>query len=307
VVRPVERRAVTRWMHEAYRVSLRKACRASGTAMSSMQYRPIRPDQTPLRERIKEIATTRVSYGYRRVQVLLRREGWKVNAKRTYRLYREEGLCLRLKRPKRRRSAARRQETVAATGANQLWAMDFMSDALSSGRRFRVLNVMDMLSREALAVEVDSSLPLTRVIQTLETIALERGYPMRISLDNEPELRRRALDRWAHERSVVLDFIQPGKPTQNPFIKSFNGKMRNEWLNAHWWRTIEEARQGNEEFRRIYNTVRPHRALGKKTPAEFAAATRSQLTPQAVGTYRARIWGTVMRLGSSGSNPRISE
>ena len=162
--------------------------------------------------------------------------------------------------------------------------MDFMHDVLSTGRRYRIFNVLDVHGREGLLSESDTSLPSRRVVDLLDEIALERGYPERIVCDNGPEFRSRVFDAWAYTHGITIDFIQPGKPTQNPFVESFNGKMRNEWINAHWWRTIDEARQGNEEFRGIYNTVRPHRSLGGKTPEEFAAAGRSQLKPQAVGT-----------------------
>ena len=222
-------------MQEAYRVSLRKACRASGTATSSMLYRPIRPDQTPLRQRIKEIATTRVSYGYRRVQVLLRREGWKVNPKRTYRLYREEGLCLRLKRPKRRRSAARRQETIAASRINQLWAMDFMSDALADGRRLRVLTVLDTFTRECVALEVGGTFGGADVARVLTRAGVHRGVPAAIQVDNGTEFTSKVFDHWAYMNKVKLDFSRPGKPTDNAFIESFNAQVRRECLSQHYF------------------------------------------------------------------------
>lgn len=272
MVRPVERRAVTRWMVEAYRVSLRKACRASGTAMSSMQYRPVRPDQYPLRQRIKEIATTRVSYGYRRVQVLLRREGWKVNAKRTYRLYREEGLCLRLKRPKRRRSAARRQESVVATGANQLWAMDFMSDALADGRRLRVLTVLDTFTRECVALEVSGTFGGADVARALTRAGVQRGLPIGIHVDNGTEFTSKVFDHWAYANQVRLDFSRPGKPTDNAFIESFNAQVRRECLSQHYFSTLIDARLVLDAWRDDYNNRRPHGSLGQRTPAEYRAA-----------------------------------
>lgn len=258
-------------MHEAYRVSLRKACRASGTAMSSMQYRPIRPDQTPLRQRIKEIATTRVSYGYRRIQVLLRREGWNVNAKRTYRLYREEGLCLRLKRPKRRRSAVRREEAITATRSNQLWAMDFMSDALGDGRKLRVLTVLDTFTRECVALEVGGSFRGADVARVLTRAGVQRGLPTAIHVDNGTEFTSRLFDQWAYANHVKLDFSRPGKPTDNAFIESFNAQVRRECLSQHYFSSVIDARVELDAWREEYNNRRPHGSLGQRTPAEYRA------------------------------------
>lgn len=238
-------------------------------SISSQRYRILRPAQTELRERICALAQERVRWGYRRLHLLLKREGIAVNHKRIYRLYRDEGLAVR--RRKRKRVAVVRKSMPAPARLNDCWAMDFMSDALSSGRKYRVLNVVDTLSREALISEVDTSLPATRVIQALEEIAIERGYPARITCDNGPEFRSVALDAWAYEHHVTLAFIEPGKPVQNAVCESFNGRMRDECLNSHWWRTIAEARQGIEEFRRDYNEARPHSALNNLTPAEFAA------------------------------------
>ena len=280
MVRPVERRAVTRWMHEAYRVSLRKACRASGTAMSSMLYRPVRPDQSPLRQRIKEIATNRVSYGYRRVQVLLRREGWKVNAKRTYRLYREEGLCLRSKRPKRRRSASRRQETVTTSGTNQLWAMDFMSDALADGRKVRVLTVIDTFTRECVALEVGGTFGGAEVARVLTRAGVQRGLPVAIHVDNGTEFTSKVFDHWAYANKVRLDFSRPGKPTDNAFIESFNAQARRECLSQHYFTSIIDARVVLDAWRDEYNNRRPHGSLGQKTPAEYRAGGEGAEVPE---------------------------
>ena len=230
----------------------------------------LRPAQAELRERLCALAHERVRWGYRRLHLLLKREGVTANRKRIYRLYRDEGLAVR--RRKRKRVAVVRKEMPAPERLNDCWAMDFMSDALSSGRKYRVLNVVDTLSREALVSEVDTSLPAIRVIRALEEIALERGYPARITCDNGPEFRSVALDAWAYEHRVTLAFIEPGKPVQNAVCESFNGRMRDECLNSHWWRTIDEARQGIEEYRRDYNEARPHSALKNLTPAEFAAA-----------------------------------
>jgi len=276
VVGPAERRVVTRWMRESYRVSLRKACRASGTARSSMLYRSVRPDQAPLKARIREIATTRVSYGYRRVHVLLRREGWRVNVKRTYRLYREEGLGLRRKRPRRRRSAARRQEIVRATGPNQLWAMDFMHDTLANGRTLRVLTVIDTFTRECVALDVEPKFKGADVARVLTRAAVERGLPAAIHVDNGTEFTSRAFDHWAYLNRVKLEFSRPGKPTDNAFIESFNAQVRRECLTQHYFLSIIEARVELDRWRDEYNNRRPHGSLGQRTPAEYRSEVESK-------------------------------
>jgi putative transposase len=244
-------------------------------ALSSQRYGSRRPRQEDLRVRLRELAYERVRWGYRRLYVLLRREGHCVNRKRVYRLYRDEGLAVR--RRKRKRVAVARQPMATPTKRNEAWAIDFMSDVLSTGRRYRILNVVDLLTREGLASEVETSLPAARVIQTLEEIALERGYPARITLDNGPEFRSQVFDTWAYERGVALDFIQPGKPIQNAVLESFNGRMRDELLNLHWWRTVDEARSAVAEYRADHNQVRPHSALGYRTPAEFAESYAASL------------------------------
>ena len=249
-----------------------------GAPLSSQRYRSRRAPQEALRQRLRELALIRLRWGYRRLYRVLTREGLRVNVKRVYRLYREEGLAVR--RRKRKRVAVARQPMLVPTRLNECWAMDFMSDVLSSGRRYRVFNVVDVLSREALAAEVDTSLPAARVIRALEEIAIMRGYPTRITLDNGPEFRGMALDTWAYEHGVVLDFIQPGKPIQNSVVESYNGRMRDELLNLHWWRTIAEAREAIDAYRQDFNEVRPHSGLGHKTPSEFARHYAVNSNPQ---------------------------
>ena len=216
----------------------------------------------------------RIRWGYRRLNTLLVRDGIVLNLKCVYRLYREEGLAVR--RRKRKRVAVARQPMPTPSQLNECWAMDFMSDALIGGRRFRILNVIDVLSREALANEVDSGLSARRVIAVLEIIAIERGcYPTRIIVDNGPEFRSAALDAWAYEHGVTLEFIQPGKPIQNALIESYNGRMRDELLNTCWWRTVEEAREAITAYRIDYNQVRPHGSLDQRTPEEFAKTLKA--------------------------------
>jgi putative transposase len=221
-----------------------------------------------LRERLHELAEARPRWGYRRLHVLLRREGIPINRKRTYRLYREERLMVR--RRKRKRVIVVRRPMEVPTRVNERWSMDYMSDSFVSGRRYRILNVVDDCSHEDLASEVDTSLPAVRVIRVLEELEIERGLPKRIVLDNGSEFRSQTLDEWAYRRGVQLAFIEPGKPVQNAFVESFNGKMRDECLNQHWTRDVAEARSVIGAYREDYNEVRPHSSLGQKTPNEFA-------------------------------------
>ena len=229
-----------------------------------------------MRQRLRELAAERKRFGYRRLHALLRREKdpvgeprWVVNHKRVYRLYREEGLAMRRRKRKRFRAEARGL-LPRPTRVNQVWTMDFTQDALSSGRKFRTLNLMDGCTREAPAIEVDTSLPGVRVVRVLERLKQERGVPEAIQVDNGPEFISRALDQWAFANGVRLHFIDPGKPTQNGFIESFNGKFRDECLNQNWFVDLADARRIIEAWRVDYNTVRPHSSLGYRTPDEFA-------------------------------------
>lgn len=246
----------------------RWACRLVRAPRSSQRYRSRRPVDGALRERLHELAEQRPRWGYRRLHVLLRREGVPINLKRTYRLYREERLMVR--RRKRKRVIVVRRPMEVPTRVNERWSMDFMSDSFINGRRYRILNVVDDCSHEAVASEVDTSLPATRVIRALEELELERGLPKRIVLDNGSEFRSQALDEWAYRHDVHLAFIEPGKPVQNAFAESFNGRMRDECLNQHWTRDVAEARSVIGAYREDYNEVRPHSSLGQRTPSEFA-------------------------------------
>ena len=262
-------------------LSERRACVLTGLGRSSYRYRHPRPDEGGLRKRLKELAAERRRWGYRRLTVLLRREGQTVNAKRIYRLYREEGLGVR-RRKRKRIGVVERQPLTTPEGTNQRWSMDFVSDALSDGRKFRSLNIVDDYNRECVAAEVDTSIPGARVVRVLERLRQLRGLPQGLVTDNGPEFAGRALDVWAHEQSVKLHFIEPGKPVQNAFIESFNGKMRDECLNEHWFVSLTEARQRIEIWRQDYNEVRPHSSLGNRTPQEFTgggAALRSPTAP----------------------------
>jgi putative transposase len=260
------RRAAVRAAQDAG-LSERRACALAQLNRATARYRIRRAPQESLRTRLRELAAVRLRWGYRRLHLLLRREGYQVNHKRVYRLYRDEGLAVR--RRHRKRVAQRRVPLVAPDRLNAHWGADFMHDALISGRRFRCLNVVDAFNREGLASEVETSLPAARVVQVLDEIALERGYPQRMTVDNGPEFRSRALDMWAYAHGVELVFIDAGKPAQNAIVESFNGRMRDECLNLHWFRTVDEAWATIRAYREDYNVVRPHSALGYRTPLEF--------------------------------------
>jgi putative transposase len=223
-----------------------------------------------LHERLRELAAERRRFGYRRLAVLLRREGWAANWKRVYRVYRQEHLQVG-KRPRKRVVSQQRLPLALPGGPNERWSMDFMTDSLATGRRFRVLNVVDDFTRECLRIEVDTSLGGERVGRVLEELRWLRGGPQVIVVDHGPEFTSQALDRWAYRRGVKLHFIDPGKPEQNAYVESFNGKFRDECLNEHWFANLREAREKIEDWRQDYNRRRPHSALGYRTPEEFAA------------------------------------
>lgn len=222
-----------------------------------------------LRERLRALAAERRRYGYRRLWVLLRREQFVVNHKRVYRLYREEGLLVR-RRKRKRMCGKSRVPLATAVQPKERWAMDFVADTLANGRRIRVLTVVDTFTRECLATEVDTSLPGMRVARVLDRLGSTEGLPARITVDNGPEFAGRTLDAWAYQHGVQLDFIAPGKPVQNAHIESFNGRLRDECLNEHWFSTLVEAQATIEAWRLDYNRLRPHSALHNQTPEEFA-------------------------------------
>jgi putative transposase len=233
---------------------------------ASYRYKPRRRGQANLEKRIKEICETRVRYGYRRVQVLLRREGVQVNHKRTYRIYRELGLQLRAKTPKRRVRAKLREDRCPAVAPNQTWAMDFVHDQLALGRKIRVLTVVDIFSKFSPATDPRFSYRAEDVVATLERVCAKTGYPSTIRVDQGSEFVSRDLDLWAYAHGVILDFSRPGKPTDNAFIEAFNSKLRAECLNAHWFMSLEDARQKLEDWRRYYNEDRPHSGIGQIPP-----------------------------------------
>jgi putative transposase len=260
---------MVQWVREHYSVSERHACRLVGIGRSTLRYCDHqRTDESLLRLRLRELAAARPRFGYRRLQVLLRREGVIVHHKRVERLYREEGLAVR--RRKRKRVARDGRGRAAMPGRpNQQWGIDFVSDTLAWGRRIRLFTVVDVFTREALAIAVDTSLPGGRVVRVRERLVLERGAPDEIVLDNGPELAGKALDHWAYECGVWLRFIEPGKPIQNAFVESFQGRLRDECLDRHWFLGLVDARHTVEVWRQDYNRARPHSALGYRSPEEF--------------------------------------
>lgn len=259
-------------VRERFGLSWRRACRLVGLWRSTWQYQAHRPAEGALRDRLRELAEQRRRFGAPRLYVLLRREGWVVNHKRVERLYRAEGLALRRKRH-RKRAAGVRVTLPPPTRPNERWAMDFLHDRLATTRSFRVLTMVDEYSRESPAMVADTSLPGARVVEVLERLAETHGLPQTITIDNGPEFAGSAVDAWAYRRGIQLHFIDPGKPVQNAYAESFNGRFRDECLNEHWFPTLDEARRLIEAWRQDYNTVRPHSSLGNLTPAEFVRST----------------------------------
>ncbi len=245
-----------------------------GIRRSSFYYAATLPDDGDLRAAIHEVAKQRRRWGCPRIVERLRRDGWKDNHKRIERVYQEEKLQVR-RRNRKRISHGDREPLMVPKGLNELWAMDFVSDSMSGGRKLKVLTIVDCFSRECVGLVVDTSIGGVRVARTLEEIGARRGYPKQIMSDNGPEFTGSALDAWAYSRDVKLHFIEPGKPMQNGYIESFNGKFRDECLNDHWFLDLPDARQIIEDWRRDYNAERPHSALGQMTPGEFASKNAS--------------------------------
>jgi putative transposase len=273
VVTAAGRRKVVTWAKEAVGLSERRACRFFGVSRSTVQYRSVRPADRELRGRLKELAEERRRWGYRMLHVLLEREGHELNHKRVYRLYREEGLQIRRRR-RRKRSARPRRVMNVPEAANERWSMDFVHDQLASGRRLRCFTVVDDFTRESVVIDVAYSIPSERVAAVLDRVGMLRGLPASIVCDNGPEFTSRALDQWAYERGIELSFIRPGKPVENAFIESFNGTLREECLNEHWFLSLREAKREIEAWRVDYNEVRPHSSLANLTPSEFAEKQR---------------------------------
>ena len=252
-----------------------RACGLVDISRSLYRYRSRRSNSGPLRARIEEIAAVKRRYGYRRVYLRLRREGWQVNRKRVYRIYRDAGLAVR-RRKRKRIGLFERKPLPKPTRANVSWSMDFVADGLIGGRRLRCLTIVDDCTRECLAIEVDTSITGLRVQAVLDRLADTRGLPKSITVDNGPEFDGQVLDKWSYRTGVRLSFIRPGRPNENAYIESFNGKFRDECLNEHWFLSMAHARSVIETWRIEYNTERPHSSLGNRTPEEFASSQTTQ-------------------------------
>jgi len=239
-------------------------------AHSTLYYQSCKEDDRPLRMRLKDLAYARPRYGYRRLAILLQREGWLVNHKRVHRIYKEEGLMVRTKRRKKR-AAESRLKPLPATRVGERWSIDFMSDQLADGRRFRILTGVDQHSRECICLELGQNISSQKVTEALDRAMLTYGKPEMITMDNGPEFTSNHFDQWAYQRGIQLHFINPGRPVENGIIESFNGRLRDECLNANWFLTFAEAKQTIEEWRFEYNEIRPHSSLGTNAPAEYVA------------------------------------
>lgn len=283
MVTPAARREAVAHLEIAYEVSERRACSALGADRTSVRYRSRRPDDATARVRLRELASIRRRFGYRRLHILLRREGIVMNHKKLRRLYREERLQMR-RRGGRKRALGTRTPMALPQGPNQRWSLDFLSDAMTDGRRFRVLAIVDDFTRECLVLVADTSLPGLRVARELDTVIAIRGRPGTIVSDNGTELTSMAILRWSQERQIAWHYIAPGKPQQNAFIESFNGRLRDELLNETLFSSLAHAREALSFWKDDYNTIRPHSGLGNLTPSAYAY--RSAPDTQRDGTLR---------------------
>ena len=267
-------------MREQTAISERRACRLVGLSRTVLHYEPLpQADNVQLQQRMVELAAERRRFGYRRLHALLRREGVEANHKRVFRLYQEADLSVRRRR-KRQRVAVERESLQVPQRPNEVWSMDFVMDMLTNGRRLKCLTVVDDFTKELIDLVVDHSISGIYVARALDQAAQFRGYPRAIRTDQGPEFTCKALDQWAYQHGVQLKLIQPGKPTQNAFIESFNGKFRDECLNDHWFTSLPQARAIIATWRRDYNECRPHSTLNYLTPVQFAAQYRSDLNDE---------------------------
>jgi putative transposase len=269
MVTPAARREAVAQLQVGYEVSERRACLALGADRTSIRYRGGRPDDAAIRARLRELAAVRRRFGYRRLHILLTREGIVMNHKKLRRLYREERLQVR-RRGSRKRALGTRAPMTLPQGPNQRWSLDFLSDAFADGRRFRILAIVDDFTRECLALVPDTSLPGLRVVREIDAVIAVRGRPAMCVSDNGTELTSMAILRWSQERQVEWHYIAPGKPQQNAFIESFNGRLRDELLNETLFTSLKHVREALAIWREDYNTVRPHSSLGNLPPADYA-------------------------------------
>jgi putative transposase len=270
MVTPAVRRTAVAHLAETYEMSERRACRVIAADRSSVRYRSQRPDDAALRERLRALAAERRRFGYRRLHVLLRQEGLVINRKRTQRLYREEGLTVRTRRG-RKRATGTRAPLLTVAAPNARWSVDFVHDQLADGRRLRILNVVDDVTKECLAAVVDTSISGRRVARELAMLVARRGPPELIVSDHGTEFTSNAMLEWTQKAAVAWHFIAPGKPMQNGICEAFNGRMRDELLNETLFFGLGHARVATARWVADYNQHRPHSALGYATPAAYAA------------------------------------
>jgi putative transposase len=283
MVTPAVRREAVVHLQVTYKVSERRACSALGTDRTSVRYRSRRPDDMAIRTRLRELASVRRRFGYRRLHILLRREGIVMNHKKLRRLYREERLQVR-RRSGRKRALGTRAPMALPQGPNQRWSLDFLSDAFADGRRFRILAIVDDFTRECLALVADTSLPGLRVARELDAVIACRGCSAMIVSDNGAELTSLTILRWSQERGVAWHYIAPGKPQQNAFVESFNGRLRDECLNETLFTSLAHAREVLAIWKDDYNTVRPHSGVGNLAPSIYARISTPKM--QRDGTLR---------------------
>jgi putative transposase len=283
MVTPAARREAVAHLQAGYEVSERRACSVLGADRTSVRYRSNRPDDAPVRSRLRELAAIRRRFGYRRLHILLTREGIVMNHKKLRRLYREERLQVR-RRSGRKRALGTRAPMAIPQGPNQRWSLDFLSDAFLDGRRFRILAIVDDFTRECLALVPDTSLPGLRVVRELNAVITVRGRPVSCVSDNGTEFTGITMLRWSQERQVEWHYIAPGKPQQNAFIESFNGRLRDELLNETLFTSISHAREVLAGWMMDYNMVRPHSGLGNLAPSIYAERSASRM--QRDGTLR---------------------
>jgi putative transposase len=278
---PTRRRELAGWFHGTFQITVRRACGLAHLSRTAWYRRPSEaPQQTALRLRIRELAHARPRVGYLRIWVLLRREGWRVNRKRVRRLYRLEGLQLRMRVRRRKHIALHRGPAPTPVGPRERWSMDFVHGAFADGRPFRVLTVVDQWSRESPLLEVATAMSGWAVAEALDGVLTGPTIPRSITVDHGTEFTSRALEDWAYRRGVALDFIHPGKPVQNAYIESFNGRLRDECLNVHQFVSLADAREKIEAWRRDDNQHRPHGSLGYLTPTSSSPTVREHGSPE---------------------------
>jgi putative transposase len=278
-VKPAEKRCAVDYAVDEHKLSMARSCGLVEMERSSYSYRTVARSDELLREALKQAAATHRRWGYRFLMTVLKREGFTDNHKRVYRIYREEGLQVR-QRKRKRTAKWRGEKPNAPDQINARWSMDFVQDSTARGQKIRILNILDDCTRRCLRIEVDTSLSGERVVRKLDQVIELHGKPEALLMDNGPEFTGKRLDKWAYKNDVKLQFIEPGKPMQNGFVESFNGKFRDECLNENWFANLTEARHIIENWRKKYNEIRPHSSLSYLTPEEYAENLMLTIPPR---------------------------